>query len=715
MATVIKIKKSTGSTAPTALGNGELAYTQATGTSVNGGERLYMGAGAESGGDADHIDIVGGKYYTDLLAASAGVLTADTVVIPDSNKKMDNWIVDNIDINGNTISTTDSAGDLILSPQGAGDINVDSSKIINLADPSAAQDAATKAYVDATSSGLDVKASCELATTAALAAVTYANGSSGVGATLTADANGALTVDSVAAVVADRIVVKNQAAALQNGIYTVTATGAVGAVFVLTRATDFNSSTNVTSGAFTFVEKGTSNADNGYVMTTDGTITIGTTAIAWDQFSGAGQVTAGAGITKTGNVLSVNVDDSSLAISGDDLQIKSTYVGQTSLTTLGTVATGTWQGSVIADAYVNDALTISGGTVNGSVIGGSTPSAGTFTTLTANTSLVGTLGTAAQATVTSLGTLTILNVDNVRVDGNSIVTTNSNGDLALTPAGTGEVDISKVDIDGGAIDGTIVGAATPAAGSFTTLSGSTSITGTLATAAQTNITSVGTIVAGAFGTDAAPLTVYSNAGEIDGNVIGSETPAAGTFTTVTVNDLLTVNAGMAIAGDTTGEITLTVTGVGSQTANLMTVEQSDGTDKLQVSAAGVTTAASLVATTADINAGTFDGVVGGTTPAAGSFTTLAGTLSTAAQNSITSATSLASVGTVTTGVWQGTDVGVAHGGTGLSAAAKGSVLIANAADTISALDGGGSNDGLLYYTASADTIAWATSLDGGTF
>ena len=715
MATVIKIKKSTGSTAPTALGNGEMGYTQASGTSANGGERLYIGAGTESGGEADHIDIIGGKYYTDILATTAGTLTADTVVIPDSNKKMDNWIVDNIDINGNTISTTDSAGDLILSPQGAGDINVDSSKIINLADPSAAQDAATKAYVDATSSGLDVKASCELATAAVLSAVTYANGSSGVGATLTADANGALTVDGVAAVVADRIVVKNQAAALQNGIYTVTATGAVGAVFVLTRATDFNSSTNVTSGAFTFVEKGTDNADNGYVMTTDGTITIGTTAIAWDQFSGAGQITAGDGLDKTGNVMSANVDDSSIAISGDNLQIKSTYVGQTSLTTLGTVATGTWQGSVIADAYVNDALTISGGTVNGSIVGGSTPAAGTFTTLTANTSLVGTLGTAAQATVTSLGTLTILNVDNVRVDGNSIVTTNSNGDLALTPAGTGEVDITKVDIDGGAIDGTIVGAATPAAGSFTTLSGSTSITGTLATAAQTNITSVGTIVAGAFGTDAAPLTVYSNAGEIDGNVIGSETPAAGTFTTVTVNDLLTVNAGMAIAGDTTGEITLTVTGVGSQTANLMTVEQSDGTDKLQVSAAGVTTAASLVATTADINAGTFDGVVGGTTPAAGSFTTLAGTLSTAAQNSITSATSLASVGTVTTGVWQGTDVGVAHGGTGLSAAAKGSVLIANAADTISALDGGGSNDGLLYYTASADTIAWATSLDGGTF
>ena len=605
MATVIKIKKSTGATAPTALGNGEMAYTQAAGTSVNGGERLYMGAGAESGGEADHIDIIGGKYYTDLLAAVAGTLTADTVVIPDSNKKMDNWIVDNIDINGNTISTTDSAGDLVLSPQGAGDVDVDSSKIINLADPTAAQDAATKAYVDATSSGLDVKASCELATTAALAAVTYANGSSGVGATLTADANGALSVDSVAVVAADRILVQNQASALQNGIYTVTATGAVGAVFVLTRATDFDDSTNITSGAFTFVEKGTVNADNGYVMTTDGAITPGVTAIAWSQFSGAGMVLAGDGLDKTGNTLSVNVDDTSIAISADTLEIKSTWVGHTATTTLGTIGTGTWNGTAIADAYVANDLTISGGTVNGSVIGGSTPAAGTFTTLTANTSLVGTLGTATQNSVTTM----------------------------------------------------------------------------------TGLTTVGTVIAGQFGTDAAPLTAFINAGEIDGNVIGSETPAAGTFTTVTINDGLTLNAGLAVNGDTTGEITLNVKGVGSQTAALMTVEQSDGTDKLSVSAAGVTTAASLVATTADINGGTFDGVVGGTTPAAGAFTTVSAT----------------------------TAIPVGSGGTGLSAAAKGSVIIANAANTISALDGGGSDDGLLYYTASADTIAWATSLDGGTF
>ena len=91
--------------------------------------------------------------------------------------------------------------------------------------------------------------------------------------------------------------------------------------------------------------------------------------------------------------------------------------------------------------------------------------------------------------------------------------------------------------------------------------------------------------------------------------------------------------------------------------------------------------------TADINGGTFDGVVGGTTPAAGAFTTVSAT----------------------------TAIPVGSGGTGLTAAAKGSVIIANAANTLSALDGGGSNDGLLTYTASADTIGWATAVEGGTF
>ena len=171
----------------------------------------------------------------------------------------------------------------------------------------AASQQSIKTYVDATASGLDLKDSSSVATTAALSAVTYANGSSGVGATLTADANGALSVDGVTmSALYDRVLVKDQAAGLQNGIYTVTATGSGAAAFVLTRATDFDSATEVTSGAFTFIEKGTTNSDSGWVLTTDGAVTIGTTALAFSQFSGAGQITAGTGLSKSGNTLSVD-------------------------------------------------------------------------------------------------------------------------------------------------------------------------------------------------------------------------------------------------------------------------------------------------------------------------------------------------------------------------------------------------------------------------
>ena len=166
-----------------------------------------------------------------------------------------------------------------------------------------------KAYVDSVASGLDVKDSVHLATTAALAACTYANGTSGVGATLTADANGALSIDGVAVVSGDRLLIKDQSTAAQNGIYTVTNAGADGsAAFVLTRATDADTTTELTAGAFTFVEEGTTNADNGFVMTTNGAITMGTTAVAWGQFSGAGSITAGAGLAKSGSTLSLNID-----------------------------------------------------------------------------------------------------------------------------------------------------------------------------------------------------------------------------------------------------------------------------------------------------------------------------------------------------------------------------------------------------------------------
>jgi hypothetical protein len=168
-----------------------------------------------------------------------------------------------------------------------------------------------KAYVDGVASGLDVKESVDLATAAALATCTYSNGSSGVGATLTGDATGVLTVDGVTVALNDRVLVQDQAAALQNGIYKCTTAGVGGgsaAAFVLTRATDCDSATEFTGGMFTFVEKGTANADSGFVCTTDGAITLGSTAAAFSQFSGAGSISAGAGLARSGTTLSLDID-----------------------------------------------------------------------------------------------------------------------------------------------------------------------------------------------------------------------------------------------------------------------------------------------------------------------------------------------------------------------------------------------------------------------
>jgi hypothetical protein len=202
--------------------------------------------------------------------------------------------------------------------------------------PVNASDAVTKSYADAIAQGLSVKSSVQEATAAALPANTYANGAAGVGAALTANANGALTVDGIAVALGDRILVQNEATASHNGIYTVTATGGSGAAYVLTRSSDMNTPAQI-PGAFTFVETGTVNAGAGFVVASEGPYTIGTTSIAWTQFSGAGEITAGTGLTKTGNTISLTTPVSTANGGTAATSPSAAYNNLSPMTTLGDI------------------------------------------------------------------------------------------------------------------------------------------------------------------------------------------------------------------------------------------------------------------------------------------------------------------------------------------------------------------------------------------
>lgn len=201
-------------------------------------------------------------------------------------------------------------------------VSLNSQKITNLGTPTADTDAATKAYVDAARSGLDVKQSVRVATTANI--------------TL----SGAQTIDGVSVVAGDRVLVKDQTTASQNGIYVVAAGS-------WSRATDADSDSEVTAGMFTFVSEGTTNADSGWVLTTNDTITVGTTSLAFAQFSGAGQITAGNGLVKSGNTLDVaTASTSRIVVNADNIDLATVTQSDSS----GSAGTSFVQ-SVTRDAY----------------------------------------------------------------------------------------------------------------------------------------------------------------------------------------------------------------------------------------------------------------------------------------------------------------------------------------------------------------------------
>ena len=381
-----------------------------------------------------------------------------------------------------TVTAATGNNSINLVPTGSGTVDVGSKRITSVAEPTQSSDAATKNYVDAVKTGLDVKDSVRVTTTANLTA-TYANGTSGVGATLTnSGTQAALTIDSIVLAVNDRVLVKDQTTGLQNGFYVVTNTGSASTNWVLTRSLDADQNTEITPGAFTFVEEGTVGNDNGYVCTNVGSITIGTTAISFVQFSGAGSVIAGAGLTKNGNTLDVVGTANRITISADAVDIASTYAGQSTIITLGTIGTGTWNATTIA---ANKGGTGVANAVGSTItLGGALSFSGAFTTAftaTANTTLTlpvtGTLATLAGTETLTNKTLTAPVIATIVNTGTLTLPTSTDTLVgrATTDTLTNKT-LSGAVISGGSINNTPIGATTANTGAFTTLSASGTIT-----------------------------------------------------------------------------------------------------------------------------------------------------------------------------------------------------------------------------------------------
>jgi hypothetical protein len=426
------------------------------------------------------------------------------------------------------------------------------STVLLNANPTLALQAATKQYVDAAvSTNFTIHEPAVYATTAALPTNTYNNGASGVGATLTAVVNGALTVDSNVVTVGQRILVKNEVASANNGCYVVTQVGTVGTPYILTRATDFNTAAagNIANNAYFFITAGTVNAGDSYVLSQTAAITVGTTALPFTLFADQAVYTGGTNITVAGQIISV---------SGT---IAATLGGTgTSTVTTGDLlygsAANTWSKLPLGVAYKSLVVNASGTQVewNAVALNQTTAVSGQLnvsnggtgaSTLTGYLVGNGTSPFTAVATIPNAG----LTNSSITINGSSVslggsVTVTATASNALT-IGTG---LSGTSYNGSAavtiaIANTAVTAASYGSASKT-LTATVNAQGQLTALADTNIAIANTQVSG-LGTMSTQnaSAVAITGGTINGTTIGATTAAAITGTTITATTYVGISGG----------------------------------------------------------------------------------------------------------------------------------------------------------------------------
>ena len=853
MASIIRIKRSTTAGDPTTLGNGELAYSAADSGVVAGGDRLYVGIGAEiSGNAATHI-VIGGKYFTDMLDHAKGTLTASSAIITDSNSKIDNLKVDNLDLNGNTISSTDANGDVVLAPNGTGKLVLNNPYVNGTTDTLVEyiQDTVNSTFVDG--EGIDLTYN-DGANTYTISAEDATDTNKGIASFSSQDflvTSGAVTLKSEAI---EDIVGGMVTSNTESGITvsyddgtgklnfdvndpTITIDGDADGTATMTNLGNTTISVTldtVNSNVGTF---GSGSAIPSITVNAKGLITGVTTnnistslSIASDAGQGTDTIVLGTDtLTFAGGEgidTAINSATNTVTISAEDAT--SANKGVASFATSGfTVTAGV---VTLADSVVKAVTTDSGAMSMGgnaiSILGGEgvdVTHAGTTITVTgeyasganagiasfsatnfdvsnvgdvtikaggvansklANSSVtIGSSSVSLGATQTSLAGLTELAVDNININGNTISSTDTNGNIVLDPNGTGTIDASAARITNLAEPTTDSDAATKyyvdaarsgldvknsvkaATTANITLSNTQTVDGVAlsvgdrvlvkdqSTASQNGIY---VVASGAWtrSTDAdAPAElnpgtfVFVEQGTINDNtgfVVVSDSVV--TIGTDAINWTLFSSSGTLIAGNGltkngyTLEVNVSGTGgieISSDALQLKSSVAGTGLDYASGVLSLETTLAGLGLT---YTAGVIDLNVAGSggleldgsdalqlksTVAGAGLTLASGVLDvvgtadriTANANSIDIASTyvgqstITTLGTITTGTWQGSVIAALYGGTGQSSYSVGDLLVASGASALSKLTVG-TNGKILQ--SNGTTVVYG-DIDGGSF
>lgn len=421
---IIRIKRSGAAGSPSSLAQGEMAYSYLGGTEVNGGDRLYIGTGTETAGAAANIEVVGGKYFTAKLDHTPGVLTANSALIVDASSKIDILNVDNLTLDVNTISATNTNGNIVLAPNGTGVIDVSGKRVTNAANPTANTDLVTLGYLNTSfTSNLNLAGDTGTDTVSLTSDTLTITGGTGLSSAVT---NNTVTIN------------------LDN---------------TTVSAGSFGSATGVAT--FTVDAQGR--------LTAAGTTSIAIPASQVTDFTEAAQdaiaaaFTAGtqSGLTVTyddnAGSFSLNVNDPTITLSGDVAgSATMTNLGNVTITTtiqpnsvaLGTDTTGNYVASLVQGTGVTITNNTGESTTPTIAIGqpvGTTDNV-TFNNVTVNGTLNSDDITASSVTISGnlvvTGTTTTVNTETINLADN-IITLNSNLSPITAPSESAGIEINR--------------------------------------------------------------------------------------------------------------------------------------------------------------------------------------------------------------------------------------------------------------------------------